>query len=382
MQVHRLNSMILKILGVWKPYKDRYYIFKFYKINLTIFIFIFMIAQFVTVLNEDTAKIWDRKIAFSVGFISLMGLIKRLNIMYQQKNITDIFETLKNDKPFKIEDQSEKNIQDYHYRCLKRLTLIFTSCAVIGAILHLGKKLNSHELPILPFGTGILVEISNQFFYKLMSYILTTLSFIGILMTVSYNTLFFTMMMIICSQVDVLKYRYQIMVENLKINRSDDQNIDDKLIIEKKIITDFVDNHSEVLEMSQKICDIFSTIIFMQYAYSTIGLCLSSYVLTRDILLSAEFLSHTIIPSLYALEISLICYISNEMKNQYEELYDAIYDVDWTNFDQSTKKSMMILMMKTREPFFFKCGKLFEPSRESLLAVCTIFILIFHLIQY
>ncbi|KAF7994571.1 hypothetical protein HCN44_004043 [Aphidius gifuensis] len=103
----------------------------------------------------------------------------------------------------------------------------------------------------------------------------------------------------------------------MEIYKNDDGNIEeDKISMEKKIMTDFVNNHLKVVDLSKNICDIFSTVIFMQYVYSTFLICIPAYISSNAPFLSAEFFSQIMVLGLGSMQISIICYASNEMKNQ------------------------------------------------------------------
>lgn len=117
--IYWLNLLILKIVGAWKPNKDEFYIFKFYQIYLTISFFIFMMTQIITLFDKTTKQNWDHIKAFGVGLFLLMIFVKRLNVMYQQENILKVIKALKNDDPFKIENQNEYYIQNSYHRLIK-----------------------------------------------------------------------------------------------------------------------------------------------------------------------------------------------------------------------------------------------------------------------
>lgn len=194
--------------------------------------------------------------------------------------------------------------------------MINTSSGIISLILFLTKEFKSKKIAILPFSPGFFIEISNKFIFNLISINQMSLIFIGGLLNVSYNMIFFNMMMIICCQVKLLKHRYKIVAKNMEIYKNDEENIEDKIYMEKKIMTNFVNNHLKVVGLSKNICNIFSTVIFMQYVYSTFLICIPAYISSNAVFLSAEFFSQIMVLGLGAMQISIICYASNEMKNQ------------------------------------------------------------------
>lgn len=115
------------------------------------------------------------------------------------------------------------------------------------------------------------------------------------------------MMMIICTQVTVLKDRYKKMVNNL-----DNPCIN----AERKIIINFVENHLEVLELAKKINGLFSILIFLQCSYSSLTICISAYIAFTTEIFSAVFFASVFLILGFIYEIGTICVASNEVTIQ------------------------------------------------------------------
>lgn len=51
---------------------------------------------------------------------------------------------------------------------------------------------------------------------------------------------------------------------------------------------------------------------------------------------------------------------------QFEELHQDITSVNWTILSEEMKKSLLIVLIRTRKQFAFTTGVIFKPSHESL----------------
>ncbi|KAF7992983.1 hypothetical protein HCN44_005764 [Aphidius gifuensis] len=252
----------------------------------------------------------------------------------------------------------------------------FTRSIIEFPFLIIKSKLNLSFYPNTPFNIGFSLNITNPIVSEFVGLCQLVSYFIGSLTHGCYNSFFLNMVLIICTHVTVLIDRYKKMIDNYLENRKNFPKIYNSkecLNIERKIMKKFIHNHLEILKLSNSINKIFSIVIFLQFAYFPIIICLFAYFASTVEPFSDLFIAlfHGMVN--ITLQVAACCFASSELTIQFEKLSDTLYEVDWVDFHIKTKRSMIIIMMKTSKPFIFECGKLFRPSRETLTNVCIIY---------
>ncbi|KAF7988000.1 hypothetical protein HCN44_007494, partial [Aphidius gifuensis] len=246
----------------------------------------------------------------------------------------------------------------------------------------IGKIIKAH-VPVFPYYIWVPYDLSNPYYYWITLLFRTSSLFIGVSITVQFVLFYSSASLITQSQVALLKYRYKKSMEIIekkynncdKINR-DKMNelkvLEKKLIVDfvnnhlEKLIVDFVNNHLEVLKLARIINDIFSNNTLFFYSTSTVLICTNAYVASTVPLLSHQFFATVFLCVATICAITVTCYSSNLISIAFEKLHQEIMSADWTILGEKTKKSLMIAMVKTQQPYYFTIGKIIKPSRESL----------------
>ncbi|KAF7988495.1 hypothetical protein HCN44_001068 [Aphidius gifuensis] len=361
------SLMFFKLSGVWIPQTLNNWqlkLYKFYTVAMMTMQLIFMILQFLTLAFKESRKIWNPTKVVMMGMSIAINFIKGSNILLCRNNIMKIFKDLKND-PFLPQNENEENIIKKYKTNTKQITLICTIYTVSSTMLFSLRLLIFTKPPKLSLSIGFPYDIDNFILFKLITIFQLLLVWINTLIALGYDILFLDMMMITSSQIKILSYRYK----NKILSQTIDNNYTNNNFM-KNVIVSFVEHHLEILKLTDNLKNIFSIPIFIQYLNSTMKICLAAYYASNMNYLSIRFMSMIFIFINYIVQISIICLSCDEVKIQFEKLSYAIYDVDWTSFDIKTRRSMIILMIKTSKPFIFKFGGFFEPSRESLTNVC------------
>lgn len=112
-----------------------------------------------------------------------------------------------------------------------------------------GKIFEERPIGVLPCRAWLPFDYSTPIIY----WIASAQQLITIIMScnvdIAYDTLVSGVMLQICSQVKILKHRYQLMLEKLEKIRNNSEIFDEKILttIEKKLFADCVEYHIAIL---------------------------------------------------------------------------------------------------------------------------------------
>ncbi|XP_044010398.1 uncharacterized protein LOC122854052 [Aphidius gifuensis] len=132
-------------------------------------------------------------------------------------------------------------------------------------------------------------------------------------------------------------------------------------IAEKRI----QNKYNEMIKWAERCNYIFSGIIFLQYSISSIVLCVSVYLLTKIEFNSLNFAIIIMYLMCMLTQIFILCYSGSKVTIESTLISDAIYCMDWSQFDLSTKKNLMMVMKRALHPVKFTSGYFVTLSIES-----------------
>lgn len=187
-----------------------------------------------------------------------------------------------------------------------------------GVVGYFIEKVRSAYPPVSPFTIWVPYDLSNLIYYWLTLGTQVFSALIGDLIGLSYTSCFSSSMMILHAQIEMLKYRfkYTMKIIEKKYNSKEEINDNELMGIEKKLITDFVDYHCDILKLAKIITEIFSITIFCQYSMSTILICTSAYTTSSVPLFSTEFFILASVCFISISQITMVCLVSHNLTIQ------------------------------------------------------------------
>lgn len=189
-------------------------------------------------------------------------------------------------------------------------------CAASGTILH---KFNKSDTLIPPFHTGIVMKnpLQSKIYFFIVLYQIATV-LIAFSIDVGHDLLFTNTMLEICSQVALLEQRYRSMIKNIEKqhNSYTASNPIEKKKIEKQMISSFINNHLEIINLADKINVIFSVELFLQFLLGGLMICVLAHQLSVMEIFSPGFFSAASLLSAALSQTAIICIVSDEVKLQ------------------------------------------------------------------
>ncbi|KAJ8946505.1 hypothetical protein NQ318_004640, partial [Aromia moschata] len=138
----------------------------------------------------------------------------------------------------------------------------------------------------------------------------------------------------------------------------------------KRIVHYSAEYHIEILKYCDQIESEFSYLMLLQFLCSLYILCFQLYQLS----LVTNYLSFDSISMclyLFLMSYQLICYCwyGNEVVVQSSEFSSYLNNTEWLSFNDSTRKSLLLMMMRSQRPTIFTAGKFAILSMETYITV-------------
>ncbi|XP_057328420.1 odorant receptor 46a-like [Microplitis mediator] len=219
-------------------------------------------------------------------------------------------------------DQKAKNIINQYGGMVFIAVFVITSASIFNNI-------PTKTLPIsgwFPYhhtnSTGFWIA----YFHQIIAHFFTAM--IGF----SFDSVIYGTMIQNCCQLKILKNRLENfveMIEEEKLNNKINGSVCTRRECEHKLIKQCVHHHWIILQFSQQSNDLFAPIIFMQYSFSCLVLCLSVQSSTKLVFMSPEFIFMILYLGCMLSQIYLFCWYGNEIIIESSGIHFAIYNMDW-----------------------------------------------------
>ncbi|XP_037038439.1 odorant receptor 43a-like [Bradysia coprophila] len=171
--------------------------------------------------------------------------------------------------------------------------------------------------------------------------------------------------------------RYEVLGSGLKnLGRIRENGNDEKMTEKQKQINFFEDlkrainDHIHLRELVNKLDCFFSDLFFIQFGTSGLCICVSIFCLAfvvGDNLL--EYLIHLFVVFYFISQLFMITYFGNEIMLSSNRLSYRLFESDWYNQPQSTKKCIIIFGEYLKQPQTVVIGKLYPLTLETFTRI-------------
>nr|AXM05270.1 odorant receptor [Campoletis chlorideae] len=127
--------------------------------------------------------------------------------------------------------------------------------------------------------------------------------------------------------------------------------------------------------------DIFSNVVFLQFALSSLILCVSAYETSAMKLFSPEFAALMLYLCCMLVQIFIYCFYGGELTLQSVDICDAVYRMDQSSLSIKTKKSLVMIMMRALRPITFSCGNVITVSLDSFNRLIKLSYSVYNVLQ-
>ncbi|XP_076761388.1 odorant receptor 94b-like [Xylocopa sonorina] len=293
-----------------------------------------------------------------------VGCCKSLNVLLYRERIISLMNVFL-EEPCATSTNEETEIQMIYDARLRRNAFRYTALiessigmTIFNSILTNFKHGRLTYRAWIPYDytTAIVYSLTfaSQLVYVLMQslvHIATDVLFVGVLMQV-------------CCQFEILLSR----LNNVQANSD---------VTLRRIVR----HHNYIYQLAAMINDTLNLIIFSQYFGSFLVLCLSLIQLLKADIFSTEFLATIFYLTTILLQSFLYCWYGNEVKLKSINLADMMFQIDWTEFDASAKKILLIAMNRTQSPIELESAHVMTVNIDFFMTLLKSSYSVYNLLQ-
>nr|WJJ63313.1 odorant receptor 13 [Pachyrhinus yasumatsui] len=230
------------------------------------------------------------------------------------------------------------------------------SCILCCTFFGAGPFMNGGTKFELPMPGYLPYEISNQIKYFATYFYQMASLYIAACLNSSVDILN-------CRLITIATTLFEILIKRLKnIGHEDVENHQEEFI--KCIYF-----HNKLLEFIRGIEDLYSYIVFSQFAASVVVICSTAFELVILPVGSGEFVGSLMYLINMIIEVALYCWYGHNIQTMSESLGTACYISRWYETDTKTKKMITIFMEQSKRSVTLTAAKLFPLSLTTLTMI-------------
>ncbi|XP_034178500.2 odorant receptor 10 [Osmia lignaria lignaria] len=111
----------------------------------------------------------------------------------------------------------------------------------------------------------------------------------------------------------------------------------------------------------------FKMIVFVQFTVSTLVVCFTLYVLLMTNDVNVKFAKMIMYACSMLVQIFFFCWYGNEVKLKSIGISDVIFEIDWTQMNNDTKRILLIIMRRARYSIEFTSFHVVTLNLESFV---------------
>ncbi|XP_063992031.1 odorant receptor 46a-like isoform X2 [Diachasmimorpha longicaudata] len=367
------SFLCFQYFGIWPPlhlkpksWRSRFY--SLYTIYIVALVYWFTLSELINLLitTDDVEE-------FSDSCFMLLSMTavcaKILIILVKRSDIKDITVALER-YPHKAMNSKEQDIQDEYDGQVRFLTSFYGVATEI-TVWSMSIFTFFQEIPfgVLPYKAWIPYDYSGPRVYWL-TYCQQLLSvIIGANVNIGFDTIVPGFILQICAQFNILKCRLHPVITYFKDEEHSKEKSTDVSILSENHLVECIKYHRDIFKMAKKINSIFTSVILVQYAASSIIICVSVLLISKMPLFSPKFLALFMYLSCMLMQIFMFCAAGNEATIQCQSMIDGICGTKWYLLGNRMKKYLLLMMLRTLRPVRFVSGFIITLSLDSFCAL-------------
>ncbi|XP_017797133.1 PREDICTED: odorant receptor 30a-like, partial [Habropoda laboriosa] len=139
-------------------------------------------------------------------------------------------------------------------------------------------------------------------------------------------------------------------------------------------------HHYRIYKFAEIINAKFSITMATQFLVTTMTMCFNLFRLTQTKVYSQVLALIPFMVSVFA-QIFYCCWYGNETKVKSLEICDTVFESNWTALSQSTKKTLLTIMLRSLKPIEFTGAFVFPVNLESFKSLVKTSYSVFNVIQ-
>ncbi|XP_051174497.1 odorant receptor Or1-like [Leptopilina boulardi] len=360
---------LLTIVGVHRPINFSSFNKKILYSILTLFMFILIFSYYISLgaylILHSLNDIDDFAETLCYTLAVFIACIKMINFLLKREDIIKLI-TILNEDCLKFRDNKEKIIQDICDYTARRNTKYFFIIILITVLtMTIGGLMNGKNNYNLPTKGSFPYNYYNQKIIFYLTYIVQSLSiYLCGTISVASETFVMTMLIQICSQLDIIYYRLQNLphlysnnIRSIIFNETE----------EEKIFKNCIVHHNCVNTFSRKLNNIFSIVFGIQFFASIVNICTFVFNLSNKNEINNRVLVQSMTLISFLFQIFLYCHFGNEVMLKSLKLANVINMMDWTVLTKNTKQGILLICLRANHPITITSGSVIPMTYDTFV---------------
>ncbi|XP_043484607.1 odorant receptor 49b-like [Leptopilina heterotoma] len=248
----------------------------------------------------------------------------------------------------------------------RRNTKYFFVISILTALaVTFGGLIKAQDNITLPYKASFPYDYNRKWPFYLTYIYQTLFVFMACLVTVGFETFFMTMIIQICSQLDIIFYRLQSLPLMFTANT--------KTVIfsrkEAKIIKKCVMQHNYVYRFCGKLNSIFGAVLGFQLFGSILNICTLIYsVSTKNVINDRTVIQSMALASVL-FQLFLYCHFGHEVMVKSLKVADVMNMMDWTVLTKSTQQHLLLISIRASRPIIIMSGSIIPVTYDTFLSI-------------
>ncbi|CAK9813033.1 Odorant receptor 49b [Anthophora plagiata] len=285
---------------------------------------------------------------FCITFSSLNCLGKLYSLLVGRKMILNLIDMLQSD-PLRPLNKEEMEIRSRHDRIIEKLSIAYTIPIELTAFgIWIASIFTSFKINKLPLRVWLPFDYKSTLFVFVLTYIYQFLSTIFItIIIIGSDSLFNGLLIHVYCQFEILQHR----LNNIKTDQ-------------EYSVKQCAYHHNCIYKFAEVVNEKFSFMMSMQFLVTIITICFSLYRLTQ-ITLYSQILSATLFMIAAFIQILYFCWHGNETQSKSLEISNTIFASNWLSLNESSKKTLLTIMLRSMKPIELTSAFIFPINLES-----------------
>ncbi|XP_028046247.2 odorant receptor 22c [Monomorium pharaonis] len=366
-----LNQFGLKLIGLWPNMTVKNSFISDLRVGIIFFIVTFLsiiplLCSFVRVWGDMILVVDNLQVTLPLLVVSLKLII----IRWKRKAIALFIQMMAEDwMSLKIDAEREVMIRRAQTARLvvicgySLMIFVFIVLIVLPSFgLHFRYITNNTiQERLLPFQAYYFYETDKSPQFEVALIIQATTMFLGAITYTSVDAFLGLVILHICGQLENFKHRL--------VNLTSCTNFDN-------VLRNNIQTHQRIIRFADNIEDTFTLMMLGLVFYFGIVFCLFGFLFVSVI--TGDEIGHMSLTRVCFLVIGiftllahtfLYCGAGEIIAEQCEAVYDAICKLEWYKLEPRNEKNLILLMMRSNEPFRITAGKIFPLTMTTFCSL-------------
>ncbi|XP_070506820.1 putative odorant receptor 92a [Chironomus tepperi] len=249
-----------------------------------------------------------------------------------------------------------KRIEQFYYVLDTILIVHFCSMPFLHQIYAKYKSLDLKWEAILSLNLGF--DQTQPVIFELIIILEIWLTIFNVFFVIYTDLLYACLMQILKMELDILS---QVMGEICRSNNEEDAI---------KELKKLIDIHQELIEVSEKLNEIFSPLMLINVACSIVGLCTAGFLVASGI--NNYFIArYFFVPIGLIVQIFVQCFFAQQLIDSTAAISTSVYNTEWYSGSVKLRRFILLIIYRSQKPQTIKAWKFFDLSMATFYWIVT-----------